>query len=378
MRVALAEQRVGPIVVRTLGAGVTAKQATARARMEMIERLCGFFAGDEPFVRATRRELGDAAIDPNDVLLFSKKQIRRSKQQILRFAQDDRGGAQGDRKEWSPLLDSATGAVRFLPTELLYYRYGRPGRRGLADSNGVAAGRGVADAACRALLELIERDSVALWWYNRVQRPRLALERMNDPFVRRALAWHRNLGRECWALDLTSDLGVPVVAAVSAHMRPARQEIVLGFGASLDGAHAVHRALLETGQMLALTRAADDGLSLSPAMRKWLRHATLATREHLLPRQGRPAVVRRTTTTRDAGAMFDALRRRLRRRGLQALLLDLSRARFGASVVRVVVPGLRPWWPRFAPGRLFDAPVAAGWQPRRKRAAEMNPEPVFF
>ena len=91
----MAEQRINGTTVRTLGSGRTLAGARTRARMEMIERLSGFFDGDELRVRASRRELGDAAIDANDVLLFSKKQmpllreVCPEQQQILRSALDD-------------------------------------------------------------------------------------------------------------------------------------------------------------------------------------------------------------------------------------------------------------------------------------------------
>jgi ribosomal protein S12 methylthiotransferase accessory factor len=42
-----------------------------------------------------------------------------------------------------------------------------------ADSNGNAAGNTLEEATIlQGFVELIERDSVALWWYNRLRRPR--------------------------------------------------------------------------------------------------------------------------------------------------------------------------------------------------------------
>jgi ribosomal protein S12 methylthiotransferase accessory factor len=41
------------------------------------------------------------------------------------------------------------------------------------------------------------------------------------------------------------------------------------------------------------------------------------------------------------------------------------------------VPGLRHFWARFAPGRLYDVPVAMGWLERPVPEAELNPTPVF-
>jgi ribosomal protein S12 methylthiotransferase accessory factor len=43
----------------------------------------------------------------------------------------------------------------------------------------------------------------------------------------------------------------------------------------------------------------------------------------------------------------------------------------------VIVPGLRHFWPRFAPGRLYQVPPALGWRARPLDEAELNPVPLF-
>jgi ribosomal protein S12 methylthiotransferase accessory factor len=47
-------------------------------------------------------------------------------------------------------------------------------------------------------------------------------------------------------------------------------------------------------------------------------------------------------------------------------------------VVKAVVPGLRHFWPRFAPGRLYEAPVRLGWLERPRAEAELNPVPLYL
>jgi len=39
----------------------------------------------------------------------------------------------------------------------------------------------------------------------------------------------------------------------------------------------------------------------------------------------------------------------------------------------VVVPGLRHFWPRYGPGRLYDVPVRLGWLPAPLDESELNP-----
>jgi ribosomal protein S12 methylthiotransferase accessory factor len=47
-------------------------------------------------------------------------------------------------------------------------------------------------------------------------------------------------------------------------------------------------------------------------------------------------------------------------------------------VVKPIAPGLRHFWARFAPGRLYEAPVQAGWLDRPRREEDLNPIPMFI
>ena len=62
---------------------------------------------------------------------------------------------------------------------------------------------------------------------------------------------------------------------------------------------------------------------------------------------------------------------------MEFLVLDQTRPDIGMPVVRVIVPGLRHFWERFAPGRLFDVRVEMGWLGHPLADAELNPAPVI-
>ena len=62
-----------------------------------------------------------------------------------------------------------------------------------------------------------------------------------------------------------------------------------------------------------------------------------------------------------------------RARGHEILVLEQTRPDVGLPVVRVVAPGLRHFWPRFGPGRLYDVPVREGWLSRPLTEQELNP-----
>jgi ribosomal protein S12 methylthiotransferase accessory factor len=61
------------------------------------------------------------------------------------------------------------------------------------------------------------------------------------------------------------------------------------------------------------------------------------------------------------------------REGLDFLVLDQTRPDIDVPVARVIVPGLRHFYRRFAPGRLYDVPVRLGWRDRPLSENELNP-----
>jgi ribosomal protein S12 methylthiotransferase accessory factor len=62
-----------------------------------------------------------------------------------------------------------------------------------------------------------------------------------------------------------------------------------------------------------------------------------------------------------------------RRAGLDFLVLNQTRPDVEVSVVRVIVPGLRHFYRRFGPGRLYDVPVQLGWLDRPLTENELTP-----
>jgi len=62
--------------------------------------------------------------------------------------------------------------------------------------------------------------------------------------------------------------------------------------------------------------------------------------------------------------------------GMEMLVLDQTRQDVGLPVVKVIVPGMRSWWARFAPGRLYSIPVRLNWLESPLRENELNPDHI--
>ena len=220
---------------------------------------------------------------------------------------------------------------------------------------------------------------MALWWYPRCRRPAIDLAAWDDPRIEAALAPQRALGTDVWVLDLTTDLGVPAAAAVAVGLPLAPRTPLLGYGAHLDPVLAVVRALTELAQMQAPVAALSPGTALEfpgPAESAWFAEVTASSEPWLAP-AGRIAPARSPRYATLAEAIED-LSGRLFRRGLEVLWADCTRPDLGLPVVRTWAPGLRHFWNRFAPGRLYDVPPAIGWCPPGYGEDDLNPREMIL
>ena len=113
---------------------------------------------------------------------------------------------------------------------------------------------------------------------------------------------------------------------------------------------------------------------------RWLAEATVENQPYLRPAESRQRVAsdfvdRSTGDVRDDLIASIEL---LRGKDLEMIVQDYTRPDLGFPVARVVVPGLRHFWGRYAPGRLYDVPVKLGWVDRPRAESELNPIPFFL
>jgi ribosomal protein S12 methylthiotransferase accessory factor len=372
------------------GKGTNDAQARASALCEGLERYSAVFRGDEPRRRARLTDLGDSGIHPNNCMLFSDRQYREREALNAAGSGFDDVPLPFDPEaaiEWSPVWSLTRQGVRYLPTAFCYFNYPQDCDRTycFSCSNGNAAGNTREEAVLQGFLELVERDGVALWWYNRVRRPAVDLDGFAEPYLHALRAFLHRRGRDLWALDLTSDLGVPVFAAASRCTDGGPEQILFGFGAHLDARIALLRAVTELNQMLSgilsAPAGAEPGAHLSDKTTiHWLRTATVANQPYLAPLDGRPRTAVDFPPCRSDDLKDDVLfcQALVERQGMEMLVLDQTRPEIGLPVVKVIVPGLRHFWTRFAPGRLYDVPVQLGWLPRALTEEQLNPIPMFL
>jgi bacteriocin biosynthesis cyclodehydratase domain-containing protein len=357
----------------SFGKGSTSEQGEASALMEAVERYSGIFQGDE--IRMARRftdfPSGDAIL-PNDVQLFSDAQYQAPPESEIHDSHTAPAPfSQTAKVDWSPVWSLRDQRFRYLPTSLLYFFYSGPDSFH-ADSNGCAAGNTVEEAIVQGFLELVERDSYAIWWYNRVRRPEVDLAQFDDSYIRDLKTQLADTGRRLWVLDITSDLGVPTYVAIVHWMQNGQENIEFGSGAHFDKRISLLRALTELNQFLSIGLmggGSGEKSSLDGVTPLRLQdHAFLTPNGDLAdPSDATPVPL--DNTRKQVDACVDIARRA----GLDFLVLNQTRPDIGVPIVRVIVPGLRHFYRRFGPGRLYDVPVKLGWLERPRLENELTP-----
>jgi ribosomal protein S12 methylthiotransferase accessory factor len=371
------------------GKGTTPAQSKASALGEAIERYSGSFHGNEYFLKASYQELKNKAIHPNEFLNFSEQQYlngqtfnRSTKSSTYNFV-----CPRFDETKiinWTPVWSLTNQVHKYVPTDYCYYgASGSNYSATPANSNGCAAGNNLEEAIIQGFMELVERDSVSIWWYNRLQRPLVDLASFNNNYINKLIAFYDTFDRDLWALDITTDLNIPSFVAISRRRSGAREDIIYGFGAHFDPQIALTRALTEVNQVLSSFAMVEGDVppDFNEESHEWWYTATLNNQPYLAGDPTVPPltladypVVKHTDLKDDVLYCIELARQN----DLEVLVLDQTQPDVGLSVARVIVPGLRHFWRRLGPGRLFDVPVKMGWLTKPLTEEELNPYSVFI
>ena len=376
---------------KSAGKGSTRDQSKVSALCEAIERYSGACHGDEIRIRKRYSEFKrrEEAIHPNDAQLFSDNQLDNAKSINARGHPYNIVPSRLDPEteiDWTPVWSLTQQQHRYLPTSMLYSMPAE--QRGpadlIADSNGCAAGNTLEEAILQGFYELVERDAFAIWWYNRLRVPAVDLSSFDDEYLASASDHYVRYERDLWMLDVTSDIGIPTFVAISRRLGAQTEDIIYGAGAHADPRIAGLRAICELNQCLTwLPRPGRvDGRPMidDPLALWWWKTARLADCSWLAPSADEP--LRRASQyplieSTDSRDDVENCRALAEARGMEFLVLDQTRPDIGMPVARVIVPGMRHFWGRFAPGRLYDVPVSMGSRKHPLAEADLNPAPVI-
>jgi ribosomal protein S12 methylthiotransferase accessory factor len=277
----------------------------------------------------------------------------------------------GAELSWHPArrLADRFGAEALLPADLCLRR--PPDRREVEPpfplSNGSAAGTSWEAAALHGMLELIERDAASLWWRGGSRGGSIPPQHEANIMAEALLPRLRQnaTARRSWLLDITTDIGVPCVAAVSCSAN--------GFGFAFGLAArptlkaAVRSAILEMCQLeLALAvveaKCRESGeAALNKRDQGHRRRAIMidVDRCPLLQPMPEPKQHLAIDST-DPRALLQLIVDRVSQFGIETFGLNLTRTQFAVPVARIIAPGLQPEPSEIITPRLADMITQTG------------------
>lgn len=357
-----------------------------RARLlavaEAMERYAGLMNPAHGLVTASAADLGGDALDLGRIARCSARELNRPGCPV-----HDADPARPIR--WTEAVDMHTGGTVFVPAVLTFLRFPELDAEDfwIPISTGCAVHRTVAAAAVNAILELIERDAVALTWLLRRPLPRLA-DACLSAAARAIVGWCADHGIASFLYDATTDVGVPVVYCLQTTENAPRTAQLVGAACGFDVAALTGHALMETmglrpgiayrraPRRYADYRSVDDGATVMAAR---ARRKAFGFLDSGLP-ASRPAAPDPGTDERRLGFLL----RRLAALGMTALLVDLTTRELrdsGHVAVRVIVPELQPMSARplvqfRAHPRLRTASERMGRTPPAERDLNPYPQPM--
>jgi ribosomal protein S12 methylthiotransferase accessory factor len=372
----------GAGVGRTFG---DADRARLIAIAEAAERYSGAGLGLKPRL-ASQRQLGDQALDLARIPRCSRTELSRpdcplhypDPSATIRWV----AGVDlcTSALIWVPEIMAAYGTASTYEGEKFWYRI----------STGFAVHTDPVEALVRGICEVVERDTIAVSWLQRLRLPTIA----EDQFTGRTARFVESSRRhfvDTYLFDATSDIGVPTVLCLQVAPYDTCAAQLLGCSTGRDIQSACEGAILEAS---AIRQYFHDLAKLDPDCldESHISHGAryMAAPDKSVAFEFLTADARDRLSSvhepmpRDSGEALGWLVSRLSSAGMQVIALDLTTEELraaGLTAVNVIIPDLQPMslMPKAqyrGHPRLYTSPTLRGF--RSLAEEELNPWPIPF
>jgi thiazole/oxazole-forming peptide maturase SagD family component len=359
-------------------------EALSKVVGECLERAPLLYFRMQELVRGSARALraaGTPFVEPKDLAVFAESQWERRPE--LKWDDDS-------IFRWRECTSLTTSRKALLPAQLLHWNYpvgwGDVPEPMIREQSSHGAGGffSLEGAVLSGALECIQRDGFFLHWLRRVVPRRIDPKTIERPRTLALIEKARAAGLSCVFLDITSELAIPTCLALLLRDDDELPHMSMGGATRLDGASAVHDALLEAASVHHVLARGKERVRLSesyepftdPTFYTHKRLAFWANPEHHghleLFLRGDETSVRELSRGidvakhgKDARSALAFVRDVLTRHRMDAWYFEADHAalrELGYASVRVVIPGLVPLYyeERNAPlgvRRLYESKV---------------------
>ncbi|OEK07534.1 hypothetical protein A8C32_17205 [Flavivirga aquatica] len=345
---------------QSAGASLDRESSIWSAIGEGIERFGGAVYDPDSITWAASKDLqADNFVHPNDFILFSKDQYDNPNIKYTRHNPNIPIG-------WTTAKRLSDQKKVYFPASLAFFAYEYKDKSEyLTDSysTGLACGPTKEWAACSGLYEVIERDAYSLHWAAKQSPKKIEIEQAidcADPELKKLLIDVKRKGIELFLCDITNDIGVPTIMAIS--KIPNKPGIALGASSNLCIKTALKKAIVEsfhTFNWCLITESKDEKIKKEEIL-MFLDHVRYymeneeqeqfadffwktTERSELLDGLSSTSPL----STLDHAQQLEILVSKLEKLGHHSYLIDITPndiANLGLHVTKAVVPSLQPMW----------------------------------
>lgn len=372
--------------VRASGFAVDTQRpiANTRSLFEALERYASMVVCSKEVVVASALELNAEAM-PIDIIPRCSETEYSDPKCPLRPADET------VPIRWVRALSLGCGKRRYVPLVMshLNIHAGRHEKFWVQISTGVAAHTDLTAAIVSAVLEVIERDAIALTWMTRLPPPEVVA---SAPEERAILSEAEASGCRFRFFDVTTDIGVPTLYGIQQREAHPSLRHLVTCGSGFAGGDLFSKVLFE---LIQLNYADWDASKVPELIEDFVDLAAGATYMANPARSAAFAFFFRNKEVKTPASLgwdeapspasaLAFLKERLSALGLDVYLVDLSTDELrdcGVHVVRAIIPGLMPMSPVFRARflghpRLYNFAKNAGLAKFTER--DVNPLPQPF
>lgn len=317
------------------GKGATKTQAKASAMMESFERYSAELHDDH------KEKCLSCVFEGSDEML--DKYIRPSTLILPNLLFDP----ESVEIEWVRSINLKDDEEVLVPANAIYHPYIPENTAKLfqSNTNGLASGNKLEEAVFHGMMEVIERDAWSIFESKRRSKPEIRCENTENRIINDVLKKFEDAGVHVKLIDLTADVEITTVAAVSDDTilkDPAL--LTLGVGTHLDPEIAVIRALTEVAQSRATQiHGTREDTIRAVFMRKAGYERMKRINSHWFGES--ESTIELDDFKNMAGKSFkediDTSKKLLGNCGFKDVLyVDLTRPEIEIPVVRVLIPGM--------------------------------------
>lgn len=348
-----------PFCLDGAGADMNDDLAQLKATAEALEHYAAAVVDDTRLKWCRGRDFSNMALD-----LETLPRCRRSEQGRSNYGL---ASPSMDREmPWVQALRLSDLRTVWVPAAMVFLRdlgIPREERSWLPSSTGCAAHSTMEEAILGGLVECIERDGAALSWLTHTPLRSVTIDPLAryDSVLTRLVDAIEVSSIKVELFDATSDIGLPIIFALSSGASPDYRRNVVSVACHVDARIAARKALLESVQMQVMLRLAPPAPTDPTDFTRITDGPMFMTdplRDAAFQFLGTDSTLRLSDVGTACSGGVPAVVRRLAALNIEAYAVDLTTSELiaaGLRAVRVLVPSLQPL--SFCPWQQFlDSP----------------------